>query len=116
MDEGQPIFLQVAQRLEAGILDGSFPEEGPVPSINELATYYRINPATALKGVNRLVDEELLYKRRGVGMFVASGARSRLLAQRREEFAARHVRPMLAAAAELGITTDEITTLMERES
>ena len=68
------IYQQIAQLLEDGILRGDYPADTPVPSTNELARAFNINPATAAKGVNRLVEEGLLYKRRGVGMFVAPGA------------------------------------------
>ena len=76
MDDERPIFLQVAELIENQIIDGAMPEGAQVPSINELAAFHRINPATALKGVTRLVDAGLLYKQRGIGMFVADGARA----------------------------------------
>ena len=85
-NEGKPIFLQLADQLEEGILSGAYPEESQVPSITEYSVTYKINPATALKSINLLVDAGLLYKKRGVGMFVASGAREKLRGQRRERF------------------------------
>ena len=78
----KPIFLQLAEQLEDGILSGAFPEEGQIPSITEYASTYKINPATALKGVNLLVDAGLLYKKRGVGMFVTQGAQEALRQRR----------------------------------
>ena len=75
IEEGRALFLQIAESVEDSIIDGSLPEEGQAPSTNELAAFYRINPATAAKGVNMLVDKGVLYKRRGIGMFVAPGAR-----------------------------------------
>jgi DNA-binding transcriptional regulator YhcF (GntR family) len=115
VDEGRPIFQQVAERLADDIVSGATPEETQVPSINELAAFYRINPATALKGINLLVDAEVLYKRRGVGMFVASGARERLVAQRRAEFAAEYVEPLVARASALGMTPDQLDTMIRKE-
>lgn len=115
MDEGRPIFLQVAERLESDILSGAMPEETQVPSINELAAFYRINPATALKGVNLLVDAGVLYKRRGIGMFVAEGARAQLLALRRGQFQEEHVRPLVAHAQALGISADELQQMIRKE-
>src|ERR1700754_2213445 len=91
LDEGTPLFTQVADRLAAEIADGGLAEGERVPSTNELAAYYRINPATAAKGINLLADDGLLEKRRGIGMFVADGARQRMLAQRREHFVERYV-------------------------
>ena len=113
LDEGTPLFGQVAERLAAEIADGGLAEGERVPSTNELAAYYRINPATAAKGINLLTDDGLLEKRRGIGMFVAAGARGRLLAQRREQFAERYVRPLLTEATRLGIDRGELFTLIE---
>lgn len=79
IDDSKPIFLQIAQMIESDIVDGVLAEEAQVPSTNEFAVFHRINPATAAKGVNRLVDEGILYKRRGIGMVVATGARAVLV-------------------------------------
>lgn len=116
MDDERPIFLQVAELIENQIIDGAMPEGAQVPSINELAAFHRINPATALKGVTRLVDAGLLYKQRGIGMFVADGARARLLAQRREAFSAQFVRPLVAEAAKLAIDPGELAEMIRREA
>ena len=114
LDEGTPLFVQVAERLAGEIADGGLAEGERVPSTNELAAFYRINPATAAKGINVLADDGLLEKRRGIGMFVATGARQRLLARRRAEFAVRYVDPLLTEAARLGIDTDELFALIRR--
>src|SRR5690242_17035634 len=113
LDEGTPLFGQVAERLAAEIADGGLAEGERVPSTNELAAYYRINPATAAKGINLLADDGLLEKRRGIGMFVAAGARRRLLAQRRGQFAEHYVRPLLTEATRLGIDRGELIALIE---
>src|SRR5580692_7636593 len=115
LDEGTPLFAQIAERLAEEIADGGLAEGERVPSMNELAAFYRINPATAAKGLNLLADDGLLDKRRGIGMFVASGARRRLLAQRRLQFAAQYVAPLVTEAARLGIDPDELISLV-RES
>lgn len=115
MDDGRPIFLQVAEGLESQILDGSMPEESQVPSINALAGFHRINPATALKGVNQLVDAGILYKRRGIGMFVAQGARARLMERRRAEFCAAYVAPVAQRAKALGLTAVQVRQMLEME-
>ena len=103
IDDGKPIFLQIAQQIENDIVDGTLAEESQVPSTNEFAAFHRINPATAGKGVNLLVDEGVLYKKRGIGMFVATGARNRLIAARRTQFVDDFVRPLLLEAEKLGI-------------
>jgi len=112
LDEGTPLFAQIADRLAGEIADGGLAEGERVPSSNELSAFYRINPATAAKGINVLADDGLLEKRRGIGMFVAAGARQRLLAQRRAEFTRRHVEPLLTEAARLGIGTGELFALI----
>jgi GntR family transcriptional regulator len=111
-----PLFLRIAQALENDIVNGTLVEESQAPSTNEIAAFHRINPATALRGVNHLVDAGILYKRRGVGMFVAPGARERALSTRRKEFAARFLRPLLEEAALLGLTPDDVTALIQKES
>ena len=113
LDEGTPLFVQVADRLAGEIADGGLAEGERVPSTNELAAFYRINPATAAKGINVLADDGLLEKRRGIGMFVVTGARQRLLARRRAEFTERYIGPLLAEAACLGIDTDELIALIK---
>src|SRR3984885_10736862 len=116
LDEGTPLFAQIAGRLAEEIADGGVAEGERVPSMNELAAFYRINPATAAKGLNLLADDSLLEKRRGIGMFVASGARRRLLAQRRQRFAAQYVEPLVTEAARLGIGDDELVALVRKSS
>lgn len=112
--EDRPIFLQLAEQLEEGILSGAYPEESQVPSITEYSVNYRINPATALKGINLLVDAGLLYKKRGVGMFVAAGARERLRGARRERFYHDYIEKAVREARNLGLTAAELSKLIER--
>jgi GntR family transcriptional regulator len=98
LDDGGPIFSQVAEKLADEIADGRLSAGDRVPSTNELASFYRINPATAAKGLNVLIARGLLEKRRGIGMFVAEGARARMIADRRRSFAERFIEPMVEAA------------------
>ena len=114
MDDGRPIFLQIAEQIENSVIDGSLPEEGQVPSTNELAAFHRINPATAAKGVNQLVDDGVLYKKRGIGMFVSPGAQAKLRQRRRDQFTEQYLQPLLAEAAKLGIHTSELKSMIER--
>jgi GntR family transcriptional regulator len=115
LDEGAPIFSQIAEGLAHDIAVGTLAEGDRVPSTNELAAFYRINPATAAKGINVLADSGLVEKRRGVGMFVSAGARARLLKERRKRFAERYVEPMIAEADRLGIDADTLVSMI-RES
>lgn len=114
MDDGRPIFLQISELIENQVIDGSLVEGAQVPSTNEFAAFHRINPATALKGITLLVDAGVLYKRRGIGMFVAEGARARLLAERRERFAAEYVHPLVVEARALGLTTDHLIEMIRK--
>ncbi len=116
LDEGAPLFVQIAGRLAEDIADGTLAEGERVPSTNELAAFYRINPATAAKGISMLTDDGLVEKRRGIGMFVAAGARTRLLAQRRQQFADRFVEPLVAEAGRLGIDADELAAMIRESS
>ena len=115
MDESRPIFLQIAEQIESDIISGALGEETQVPSTNEFAAFYRINPATAGKGVNLLVDDGILYKKRGIGMFVAGGSRARLVAKRRDQFTTQFVRPLLEEAAKLGISTAQLADMIRKE-
>lgn len=114
-DEGKPLFVQIAEQIEDQILDGTYQEEAQVPSTNELAAFLRINPATAGKGLNRLVDAGVLYKKRGIGMFVATGARDQLARDRRDAFTDEFIKPMLTEADNLGITADELLDMIRKE-
>lgn len=115
MDESRPIFLQIAEQIENDIVAGLLAEEAQVPSTNEFAAFYRINPATAGKGVNLLVDDGILYKKRGIGMFVADGARARLVDKRRDQFTTQYVRPLVEEAAKLGISAAQLVAMITKE-
>jgi GntR family transcriptional regulator len=110
----RPIFLQLAEQLEDGILSGVYAEESQVPSITEYAVNYRINPATANKGINLLVDAGLLYKKRGVGMFVAEGAQEKLRIQRKERFYHDYIERAVREAKHLGLTAGQLAEMMQR--
>ncbi|KJQ55682.1 GntR family transcriptional regulator [Microbacterium sp. SA39] len=116
IEEGKPLFLQIAEQIEDSIVDGSLAEEAKAPSTNELASFYRINPATAAKGVAMLTDKGVLYKRRGIGMFVAEGARDMLLGERRSAFADRYVDPLLAEARTLGLDASDLAALLQERA
>jgi len=115
-DESRPIFQQLAEWLEDGILRGDFVEGAPVPSINELAAFHRINPATANRAVALLSDAGLLEKRRGLGMFVTVGARETLLRSRQQEFATHFVTPLLQEAGRIGLSRNDVIRLIEQEN
>ena len=111
-DSERSIYLQIAESIEDDILQKIIEEETRVPSTNQLAVMYRINPATAAKGINLLVDEDILYKRRGLGMFVKKGAVDRIRSRRKKAFCNTYIVPLLEEAARLDISTGEITQLL----
>lgn len=113
MDEGRPLFQQIAEQIENSIIDGSIEEEQQIPSTNELAAFHRINPATAAKGINRLVADGIVHKRRGIGMFITIGARAKLQYKHREQFAEEYVRPLMIEARKLGLTNEELKSMIE---
>ena len=116
IEEGKALFIQIAEQIEDQILDGSLTEESKAPSTNELAAFYRINPATAAKGVAMLTDKGVLYKQRGIGMFVATGARQTLLTERRSAFADRYIDPLLAEARTLGLGPEDLAVLLRERA
>ncbi len=107
-DERSPIYRQIADQISSDVLHGVLVADEQVMSTNQYATFYRINPATAAKAFQLLVDEEVLYKRRGLGLFVAPGARELLQARHRERFYPEVIEPMLREAEAIGITRDDL--------
>lgn len=117
MFEGrEPIYHQIAEAIRGEILSGALQEEDQVMSTTQYATTYRINPATAAKAFAELVDEGVLYKRRGVGMFVAPGAAARLRDARRKAFFAERMDPVVREAALLGLSTDDLTSYLTSQN
>lgn len=116
LDDSKPLFVAVAEQIEDGILDGTYAEDDPVPSTNELAAFLRINPATAGKGFGLLVDAGVLIKRRGIGMFVAPGAREALRQRRKLAFQDQFIAPLLREAAQLGISADDLADMITKEA
>ena len=109
-DERSPIYQQIAEQIKAQIVGGEIRPGDQVMSTNQYAEFYRINPATAAKGFHQLVEEGVLYKKRGIGMFVSPDAYDRLRKQRRERFFADVVDPMVAEAKLIGIDLADVVT------
>ena len=115
LTDDKSIYLQISEMIETDILRGILLEEERVPSTNELAKLYTINPATAAKGVNILVDEGILYKKRGIGMFVTAGATQKIRGRRKQEFYHVQLAALLAEANSLGITKEELIAQIRKE-
>ncbi len=113
LNQEKSIYIQIKEMIENDILRDVLMEEERVPSTNELARLYVINPATAAKGVNLLVDEGILYKKRGIGMFVTRGAKQKIMEKRKEHFYDDYVKRLMAEAVSLGITKEELIAMIE---
>jgi GntR family transcriptional regulator len=113
-DANKPIFLQIKDRIEDQIVNDQLKEQDQIPSTTQLVNFYKINHLTIAKGINLLVDAGIIYKKRGVGMFVAEGAKEKLLEQRKELFVDQYLLPMIQEADKLGISETEITNLMKK--
>jgi DNA-binding transcriptional regulator YhcF (GntR family) len=108
-----PLFLQIAEQIEDGILGGIFAEEEQIPSTTEISVSYKINPATVLKGMNILVEEELLYKKRGIGMFVVMDAKQKIKAKRQKAFFDTYVVALLEEAKRLDISKEQLFAMID---
>ncbi|HIQ79679.1 MAG TPA: GntR family transcriptional regulator [Candidatus Scatavimonas merdigallinarum] len=110
----KPIFIQIAEQLEDSIFTGVFPEETKIPSTNEISALLNINPHTVLKGMNMLVDEEIIYKKRGLGMFVKEGAVETIRQKRQSRFYEQYVATLISEAMKLQMSKQDIISLIER--
>jgi DNA-binding transcriptional regulator YhcF (GntR family) len=108
-----PIYLQIAHQLEDAIFIGAYPEETQIPSTTELSVSLQINPGTVLKGMNILVDENIIYKKRGLGMFVTDGAVEKIRSKRQKNFYDNFITPLLNEAEKLGLEEKDIIALLE---
>ena len=109
----KPIFIQIADEIEEAIFVGAFEEETQIPSTTEISTNLKINPATVIKGINRLLDDEIIYKKRGVGVFVKEGAVAKITKKRRAEFYHTYIASMIEEANKLGFSKEELISYIE---
>lgn len=107
-DQDKPIYIQVREKIEDQIINNQLKEGEQAPSTNQLVNFYKINHATVSKGINPLVDEGILYKKRGIGMFVAVGAKEKLIQKRKETFIEDYIVKLVLEADKLGIPENEI--------
>ncbi len=114
-DGEKPIYLQIAEQIEDAILTEAFPEETQIPSTTEISVTYKINPATALKGINLLVEAGAVYKKRGLGMFVARGAKKKIMEKRKQDFYDNYIVSLLDEAKKLGISRRELAAMLGGE-
>lgn len=116
LDNNKPIFIQIMEIIEDQIVNNQLKEGEQAPSTNQLVSFYKINHATVTKGINQLVDEGILYKKRGIGMFVAEGAKMKLMEKRKEAFMDEYVAPMVLEASKIGISLDYLLSLISKQT
>lgn len=114
LESEKPIYVQLSEWLSDMIISGTIPEGEQIPSTTEISVEYKVNPATALKGINMLVDKGVIFKKRGLGMFVSVGAVEKLKAERQQDFQQTYVDKMCEEAKKLGISKNEIIAMIER--
>ena len=109
-----PIYIQIAQSIKDGILNGVFKEDEAIPSTTEISVRFKINPATVAKGFNLLVEDGIIYKKRGVGMFVSSGSKEVLIQKRKDSFYSNYVVSLIEEAKKLNISIDDIVEMIKK--
>ncbi len=108
-----PIYIQIAEMIEDMIINGELKEEDQLPSTNQLANRYKLNPATARKGLNILVDEGFAYKKRGLGIYVSIGAVEKLKKKRKKDFLSSYIKPLVLEAKKLDVDREEIKKYLD---
>lgn len=110
-NDDSPLYLQLRQHIEELILERALPEEAAIPSMRIMARDFNLNPLTVANALSLLVDEGVLYKRRGVGMYVSTGARERIINMRGQDFLTQKLEPVLRHARQLELPLDEVIKL-----
>lgn len=115
LDDSRPIYMQIKEYIEDSIINDTIQVGERVPSTNELAKFYNINPATARQGMNELVGENILRKQRGVGMFVTDKAKEILMENRKKQFYQNFIVPLKSEAEKLQISMNQLVKMLEEE-
>lgn len=113
MNDSQPVFVQIMELVENDIITGVYKEDDLIISTTQISRLYSVNPTTAVKAVSKLTDAGILYKKRGIGMCVAEGAREKIVKRRQENFWNSTLKALLAEAKTLNITIDEIIRILK---
>lgn len=114
LNDNEPIFVQIAKALEDEIISDGIMENNQIPSTTELSKLYKINPATILKGVNMLVEKNILYKKRGIGIFVCEGAKKIISESRKDNFKNVYIKEFLEEAKKIGIDKQELVEIINK--
>jgi len=115
LNDAQPIFLQIIEAIEGNIVSGVYQEDDLVISTTQISKVYAVNPTTAVKAISKLTDAGILYKKRGIGMCVAAGAREKIYARRKERFLSETLTAVLSEAKTLGISLDQIIQILREK-
>ncbi|MFD2830534.1 GntR family transcriptional regulator [Corticicoccus populi] len=115
LNDREPIFEQITRWISDQIIEGTLQTDDKIPSTNEIVQFYKVNHLTVSKGVNQLVEDGIIYKKRGVGMFVAEDAREKLIERRKEGFVKQYLKPMMDEAEKLKLTKSDIDRMIEEE-
>lgn len=115
MNDGQPVFIQIMETIESDIITGVYQTDDLIISTTQISKVYAVNPTTAVKAVSKLTDAGILYKKRGIGMCVAEGAREKITKRRREVFLHQTIDDLLAEAETLGISLDELVSVLKNK-
>ena len=116
MNESQPVFLKIMEIIESDIITGVYKTDDLIISTTQISKIYSVNPTTAVKAISKLTDAGILYKRRGIGMCVAEGAREEITKRRKEAFLEQAVPALLEEARTLGLSLDELTCELKKRN
>ena len=112
MNDSQPIFQQIIDMIESDIITGVYKTDDLIISTTQISRVYSVNPTTAIRAISKMADAGILYKKRGIGMCVAEGAREKITARRREIFLNQTIGALIAESETLGISTDELISVI----
>ena len=115
MNDSQPVFLKIIETIESDIITGVYQTDDLIISTTQISKIYSVNPTTAVKAISKMTDAEILYKKRGIGMCVAEGAREKITARRRDVFLNRTVDAFIAESKTLGISIDELIGVLKNK-
>jgi len=115
LNDSQPVFMQIMEIIENDIVTGAYKTDDMIISTTQISKVYSVNPATAVKAISKLTDVGILYKKRGIGMCVAEGAQEKITKRRKDVFLNQSIDALLAEAKTLGITLDELVSVIKRK-
>jgi DNA-binding transcriptional regulator YhcF (GntR family) len=116
LNDSQPIFQQIIDKIESDIITGVYQTDDLIISTTQISKVYAVNPTTAVKAISKMTDAGILYKKRGIGMCVAEGAREKITARRRDIFLNQTIGALVTEAKTLGISTDELISVIKNQN